>query len=125
MERVLTLYSGGLLSKWGFNDGDEPDDVADWLEADGIAYRAIPWHAVLCRLVREHLVPVLDQAVEVYDIESNHNPIRAETVDGVEVNEYLSRAEQPLSLTPEHVDVPYSTILRVTREEMDRASTAE
>lgn len=116
-DRVLRLRSAGLLSKWGFNDGDEPDDVADWLEADGIDYMAIRWRPVLQRLIREHLLPVLDQTVVAYDIETNHNPIRAETVDGVKVDVYKT-SDPPIVLTPEYVDVPYSAVIAAVRESL-------
>lgn len=118
--RKLTLFSNGLLSKWGFNDGDEPDDVADWIEEDGIEYQNIPWHPVLHRLVREHLLPVLDQAVVVYDIDTIHNPIRAESVDGVEVDDYNRRGKkgEVLVLTPDYVDVPYAVVLQAVRDEL-------
>jgi hypothetical protein len=119
-QRVLRLYSDGLLSKFGFNDGDQPDDVADWLEADGIEYGRAPWHPVLRRLVREHLLPVIDQNVAVYDIETIHNPIRAETVDGVQVDDYQRDPTAVPTLTPDHVDVPYAVVLAAVREEIAR-----
>lgn len=113
-DRVLTLHSDGLLSKFGFNDGDLTDELADWFEAEGIDYARVAWHQVLCRLVREHLLPVLDQAVVVYEIGTIHNPIRAATVDGVDVSD-LDEADLPV-LTPDHVDVPYAVVLQAVRE---------
>jgi hypothetical protein len=119
-ERRLTLFSAGLLSKWGFNDGDEPDDVADWLETDGISYGDISWHPVLRRLVREHLLPALEQTVVVYDIETIHNPIRAESVDGIRVDDYYQTGirGETLTLTPEYIEVPYALVLAAAREEL-------
>lgn len=116
METVSSLHlpSWGLLSKWGFNDGDMPDHIWDWLEERiGIdAARDVPWRTVLEALVREHLVPALDQAVEVVTVETCHNPIRATTVDGADVEDFWFQnlAEQP-KLTPDGVDVPYEAVL--------------
>jgi hypothetical protein len=114
-EPKLLLYSECLLSKWGFNDGDEPDFWLDWCDEQGLDYnaRGWDWHATLRRLVREHLAPKLEQRVELVDIETIHNPIRVETVDGVEVDWY---ADRPIALTPDHVEIPFSEVLRVVRE---------
>lgn len=112
-DRVLRLHSAGLLSKWGFNDGGMPDDIFGWLEDEGVDLAAVDWSAALRRLVRGHLLPKLDQAVVVYEIEP-HNPIRAETADGVEVDCY--DLHPTITLTPEYVDVPYAAVLAVVRE---------
>lgn len=75
MTYVMTLHAADLASKFGFNDGDEPDDVRDMsLDVD--------WHPVLIWLVRTHLLPLLP-GVEVYEIISIHNPIRAVDPDRV------------------------------------------
>ncbi len=109
----LLLLSWGLLSKFGFSDGDMPDDLEDWLEdrlgIDGA--REVPWHTVLEALVREHLLPVLDQTVEVVSIETNHNPIRAITVDGVDVIDFWYGDPGRPELTPDCVTVSYETVL--------------
>ena len=115
-EPTLWLWSGDLLSKYGFNDGDEPDTWLDWCDEQGIDYNAPnwDWHGTLRRLVREHLLPKLDQHVEVYDIDTIHNPIRARTVDRAEIDD---RADHPDgTLTPESVEVSYSEVLRIARE---------
>lgn len=112
-EPRVTLFSADLLSKWGFNDGDDPESWLDWCETQGIDYNAFdfPWAVV----VRKHLVPVIEQRVTVVDVETIHNPIRAETVNGVDVSAaWYGRAEAP-ALTPESVDVPMSEVLRLAR----------
>ena len=104
----LILRADDLLSKWGFHDGDIPDGFLDYCDEQGLTYPD-DWHAILRGLVRTHLLPVLDQDVKVYDIETNHNPIRAEFVDGREVDDY---GDNPgIVLTPEYVTVPYEKIL--------------
>jgi hypothetical protein len=115
-EPVLTLFSSGLLSKWGFNDGDAPNDVLDWREEHGLGWR-VEWHPVLVRLVYRFLLPVLDQEVKVAEIETIHNPIRAETVDGVDVTDFwYDSSDCGPELTPECVEVPMTEVASVIRE---------
>ena len=115
-EPHLTLFSGDLLSKWGFNDGDDPDDWLDWCEAQGIDYTKFdfPWAAV----VRQHLLPAIEQDVTVVDIETCHNPIRVDTLHGVNVVDYWrdNRRNDSL-LTPDHVEVPMVEALRIALDE--------
>ncbi|WP_327230819.1 hypothetical protein [Streptomyces murinus] len=117
-EPHLTLFSSDLLSKWGFNDGDDPDDWLDYCEAHGIDYNTVDFPLVA--LVRRYLLPVLDQDVTVVEIETIHNPIRAELVDGIDVTEaWYGRAEAP-TLTPEYVDVPMSEAAALARPDVPR-----
>jgi hypothetical protein len=109
----LTLSADCLCSKWGFNDGDMPDVLMDyWDELDSVEYARIDWHAALRTLVREHLVPAMEAAghtVEVYDIETIHNPIRARLIDGVEIDDYDPQSGEDIDVT---VTVPYEAIAR-------------
>lgn len=112
-EPHITLVSSDLLSKWGFNDGEPPDAWLDYCEANGIDYNAVDFP--LAALVRRYLVPVLDQTVTVVDIETIHNPIRVDTVDGQDVTEvWHGRAPEP-RLTPEHVVVPMAAVADLAR----------
>jgi len=113
MNTTLRLHSAGLLSKWGFNDGDAPYDLLDWCDATGTDYPS-SWHVTLVGLVKDFLLPVLDQDVEVEIIPTSHNPIRASTVDGADVTRfhYLSSDPAEPVLTPESVEVPYEEVLR-------------
>lgn len=72
---TMRLYADCLGSKFGFNDGDEPEALLDWCDEHGLPYPE-DWHAVLIRLVRAHLLPLLP-GVEVQTISTAHNPIRA------------------------------------------------
>ncbi|UPT41786.1 MULTISPECIES: hypothetical protein [Streptomyces] len=114
-EPTLTLFSADLLSKWGFNDGDDPEWWLDWCESQRIDYNAFdfPWAAI----VRQHLIPAIEQDVTVVDIETIHNPIRVETVNGTDVSEaWYGRVQEP-TLTPDHVDVPVAEVLRLALAE--------
>ncbi|MFI0900581.1 hypothetical protein [Streptomyces sp. NPDC020983] len=110
-EPVITLFSSSLLSKWGFNDGNDPDEWWDYCETNGLDL-----DFPLEEVVRRYLVPRLEQDITVVHIETIHNPIRAETVNGVDVTEaWLGRATGP-TLAPEYVDVPLSEVLKIARE---------
>jgi len=111
----LTLFSSCLLSKWGFNDGDDPDDWLDYCEAHGVDYNALDFPLVC--LVRTHLLPRIEQAVTAVDIETSHNPIRIETVNGVDMREVWYGRAPELTLTPEYVDVPMADVLRLALAE--------
>ena len=106
-DKVL-LFSDGLLSKWGFNDGDLLDWLFDYDEKFDI-------HAVLRAVVREKLLPALTDKVEVFDIDTIHNPIRAQTVNGVDVTQNLYDPDQPIRLQPQFVEVSVEEVLRIAR----------
>ncbi|MCS6578218.1 hypothetical protein [Curtobacterium poinsettiae] len=86
----LYLHGGSLLSKWGFSDGDLMIDWAwDNLSDEDAEMVSDQHHDLLIGLVKEYLVPKLSAwDVEVEEIQTIHNPIRARMVDGVEVNQY-------------------------------------
>ena len=113
-EPAVRLFSDGLLSKYGFNDGDAPEEFLDYCDEQGAEYPP-GWHRTLSALVRRYLLPVLDQEVTVVEIGCNHNPIRAETVDGADVTGGWY-GEPGVTLTPDCVEVPMSDVLRVARE---------
>lgn len=110
----LTLPSHCLLSKWGFGDGDLPDHLWDYMDELKWNAMGIDWHPVLRLLVRRHLLPILEQDVTVYDIETNHNPIRAELVDGQEIDCHEDNKHVPL--TPDSVVVSWDQIETAIRE---------
>lgn len=116
---MFRLDSDSLLSKFGFNDGDMPEDVCDRIDRLGIPSERVDWHAVLRNLVRKYLLPELAKyhVVELTDIDTAHNPIRAWKVDGVEVREqwYGGPVDE---LTPEGVDVPMSAVVEEIRHSL-------
>lgn len=127
----LWLLSSSLLSKWGFDDGDPFDDVEDWWHNQhgtgpmrhcdcGFFDLGVDARVLLPELVRRFLLPVLDQAVELVDIETSHNPIRASTVDGVDVEGFWYETRPGVVLTPDAVEVPFSTVVEVARELRER-----
>lgn len=116
----LHLVSDGLLSRWGFYDGDQPETLLDWADDQpdpdlrDLIYDA-DWRAVLRRLVRDHLLPRLAErhAIEVYDVETNHNPIRASRVDGKDID--ATADNDDIRLEPEAVEVSGWDVLAAVR----------
>lgn len=43
----VTLRSDDLCSKWGFNDGDPPDHVVAWCDANGVDWYEVEVIALL------------------------------------------------------------------------------
>lgn len=110
IETNVRLFTAGLLSKWGFNDGAVLDDIlfdAGYTRAGGF------YGAVLQRVVTEFVLPALapHHTITTYRITTNHNPIRAQEVDGVAASD-----SQGIALSPEFVDVPLSEVVRVASE---------
>lgn len=118
-EPVLTLFTAGLFSKWGFGDGDMPADFIDWCEARGVDYEAEirlwSWHQTLIGLVRDKLLPALDVQVETVEIGTNHNPIRASKVNGEDVEDRWYAEWSDYGVKPESVSVPYPEVLTYAR----------
>jgi hypothetical protein len=109
----MRFYTCGLLSKWGFDDGDLliglllDNDFG--LEND---------KQVLAEVVMRHVIPAIDQSIELKKVAdwnwTGHNPIRAEKVNGVDVDDYGNRSNP--TITPEFVDIDDNAILAVARE---------
>jgi hypothetical protein len=105
----VILYSDGLLSMRGFDDGDAPGAWMDYCDEHGTD--CTPWHPVLIQLVRRFLLPVLEQEVTVVEISTIHNPIRAKTVGGVDVTNDWRNPR--VALAPEFVEIPITEVARV------------
>lgn len=116
----LVLASRDLLSKYGFNDGEVPEELTDLMDEAGQPPTRQVWDVwvdVLRHLVRAHLLPALDQSVEaVVDVLPPHNPIRASRVDGLDVTDEWSATPSRATLSPESVTVPYSTVMDAIAE---------
>lgn len=100
--QTLTLSSEDLLSKWGFCDGDQIDDLV-WALLGFEDSFEIDMHEVLCRLVETHLVPLLG-GLRTYRIGTCHNPIRLLPED----------RDKPFLCV--EAEIPYAEVERVARE---------
>lgn len=79
---AIVLCAEDIFTKYGFEDGDLLSNhlsVIDiWIEND---------HETLCWIVRHTLLPAIPFRLEVEEIDTHHNPIRA-------TKEYMHLAEQ-------------------------------
>lgn len=84
---VLVLPKEGLYSKYGFNDGDMPDQVAAWLEYNGYESEAVDWHETLFNLVEAYLLPevTLHPGTKLVKMGTAHNPARVLDEEGLDV----------------------------------------
>lgn len=106
---LVEFWTADLLSKWGFSDGDQ----LSWLDEFGIKHD----QAVLCAVVRQKILPLLKQKVEVLEMGTCHNPIRASSVDGLNVQDlwYLPDSDKPV-LFPLSVVLTGEEILEIARK---------
>lgn len=108
----LVLRADDLCSKWGFNDGDEPEWLWDYCQEHGLDWSALDWRIVLRRLVGAYLLPALSKhhKLEVYELDTHHNPIRAARIDGHDIDDCAGRRAAP-PLTPAEVRVPADVVI--------------
>lgn len=126
---TLILFTDGLLSKWGFDDGDPFDPVYEWFHeqhGDSLMNHCdcptfdlgVDDRELLVELVKRHVLPVLDQRLEVEVIGTIHNPIRACSIDGVPVPDevHYGQMEAPAAITPDALAVSYEQIVALAAE---------
>ena len=104
---TFIMYPDDLLSKWGFGDGDR---LSDFLDDAGHAYEfKVNTHKLLEELVKRFLLPNIKKKVEIYFIDTIHNPVRAEMIDGVYYTNHYEDDDNgllgsdPVELTAEQV----------------------
>ena len=88
-DQSLILHASGLLSKWGFGDGDV---LAQWWWDVYDEEPSKNDHDLLYALVTQYLLPALRKEgndVQVYRIHTNHNPVRAEYLNGRHLQDLL------------------------------------
>lgn len=72
--KTYQFFSDSLLSKWGFGDGDMLNELCGATSHDDLAL-----------FVEKVIVPqITSHKITTCRIHTSHNPIRAETIDGVE-----------------------------------------
>lgn len=89
----ITLDADNLTHKWGFGDGDM---LTDWYWDVYDEPCHVDEDELLMDLVRKFLLPELEKSgytVELVRIWTNHNPIRAEKVNGEEMDWYREEWE--------------------------------
>lgn len=118
------LFSRDLLSSHGFNDGDTPGEWYEYCERAGLAppgggYPRFP----LAEAIRTFLLPRLVQDVRIVEVGTSHNPVRAVSVDGHDVQDwwYASNRSGAPQLTPAYVEVSMEEIARLVPRGMARS----
>lgn len=115
---TVRLHSASLLSKYGFNDGDDPEEWLDWCEGNGIDLsRARINSFPLAAAVKKFLVPLIEQDITVTELVTAHNPVRIQTLDGHDMTGVWHGTLSEPELTPAYVDVPMTEILKLAQEE--------
>ena len=113
-EPSVVLDPNDLLSKWGFADGDAVSNAADQTDLPIPEWERVlsVSHDVLTVLVRRFLVPTIPNKVELCELSTMHNPIRAWFVDGVDVSDRWYDSASDLFDLP-CVTVPWSVVAEV------------
>lgn len=112
------LCAESLASKWGFGDGDALDDYLYDIKDDGLITDMPERDSFLFQVVQRFLVPELTKrgiVAEIVSIGSNHNPVRADTVNGEEVDCY-NYENCPSCLKGVEVRVSQSDIIEMVRQ---------
>lgn len=112
--QYCSFYTEGLLSKWGFGDGDMLDELCWSFEDDHGIDVSGQW--LLKEAVKRFVVPQIQETLEVVEIETIHNPIRTQTVNGQKVDWFNRNDEPQPELHPEVVNVPVSDLLALAKE---------
>ncbi len=102
---MVAFVTDDLKAKYGFADGDMLYKIAR--RAGYSNHRTL-----LECVVEKFVLPLIQQKLEVFYYSGIHNPIRVDTVDGVEVEE-----EHCPPITPEVVHVTRAQIYELIREQ--------
>ena len=119
---VIELSTLGMAAKWGFQDGDVFGNDTRVQTLLRRVHRdtglRVSDRDLLVAVVRQLVVPQLDQLVEIDEIVTLHNPARATCVDGVLLDSYGLSVEdgEPVGITPDVVEVPPERIRMVAME---------
>jgi hypothetical protein len=116
----MRFWTDGLISKWGFDDGDQLSDYCYDLSEEGVK---VEDHDLLIAVVKRKILPALDQHLDLEVISTIHNPIRATHVDGLDVRSAHYEPDFPSPITPEFVDVP-EEVIRALAVELSAVSAS-
>lgn len=109
----FVMYADDLLSKWGFGDGDR---LSDFLYEGGAEYRyKVNSHKLLEELVKRYLLPKLNDKVEIFYVDTIHNPVRAEMINGVYYQNHYEHDDDGL-LGDVSVELSIDEITKVAKE---------
>lgn len=105
----MRFQTSCLISKFGFEDGDLflnweclPPGVDDT--------------ELLVAVVKKFIVPQLHEQVELFPLETCHNPVRVSKINGVDVQKQWYEPRRDDLLHPAEIEVPDSDILALAKE---------
>lgn len=108
----LALSSSSLDSKFGFNDGDCPEEVMEVVAEYQGTWKYLTndvWRPVLWDMVHAYLLPALDNpAINLRFADTSHNPIRA-------------RNALPSNMPLLFVTVPWPTVIAHVVTALDKS----
>lgn len=101
-EISVDVHTKTLLSKWGLDDGDilDPD-----LRELGFDLAVVNTGDILVELIRDHVLPRIENKIEYEIVNTMHNPIRITHVDGGPIDNCRPDSHSEVTLRPEVVRV--------------------
>jgi hypothetical protein len=108
MPEMITFHTAGFFARNGFESGDLLKPILPHLNA-GEA------RDLLVEVLQRHVVPQLDQKVQVSVLPTVHNPVRVTSVDGVEVAWATPEQGRGPALTPATVTVDVEDVYACAR----------
>lgn len=104
---AVEIITKTLLSKWGLEDGDVLDPILGRL---GFDLGVVNTSEILVELVKDHVLPLIENVIEVEVVATHHNPIRITRVDGVLVDNFDTASHERFCLQPERVQIAEDVI---------------
>lgn len=103
----MKIRTEGLLSKWGFLDGNK---FSEFLLENFREY--INSHALLIVILKKYVIPQIKSKLEIVEISTAHNPVRTRSVDDVKVDWYDPGDSARIEIDPQYVEVPDEILLQ-------------
>jgi len=100
-KETFRFYTDGILNKCAYGDGN----ILNQILYDWDVYFGPTDHESLYKVVSELVVSKITshKNIELHLIQTSHNPVRAYSVDGVEV--YYSNPDGAIKFEPEYVEI--------------------
>lgn len=115
-EEFIEFETGHLLSKWGFQDGEQLVELLDQAGLNRWSADSDEWwmftRLVLCEVVERFVCPQIENDIKPYRMQTTHNPMRVYEVDGCHMSDWPA----PPTLRPATVQVATRQILQVARD---------
>jgi len=111
MAKKIRFCTDSLLSKWGFCDGDKLEDLF-FSNINKFNNKSMGEHDLLVLTVKKFIIPKIKNNIEIEEIITNHNPIRASKVDNKNIDWFN---DTDIKLEPEYIDVNIEEIINLMK----------